>query len=368
MRMLRIAWMGLLILAAAGCAVTQQTRQSLSAYTQAMAQVEQSADMFLTDFSSGLKAQAELKRLDGAPAPPAPDYPATLRLPEDGSLSGSPAEQRVQQTRQALAVVHAYNDALVALAEGRPESEIRQDLLGLGGDLQTLATVAGATFPEFVPFAAIGAKIFHLAQNAANRKQLEQAVLEGREPVHVILQVFADQAPAMYELSAIGARQAQVKLQNDMRRVAAAMKGLVARSGPPVDVGMASRVASDQATLGEIGRKTGTLGAMPIPYAFTRGSPAYNAAADAQLQVFIQSLSMSAQKNDELIAKQNAYHDLMVQYVALLKRTDKSMSQLADSLTEPVDLRAELFMLLRTAFDLRDATAAFRNAQQTPRS
>jgi hypothetical protein len=111
MGFMRVAWAALLILSAMGCAVTPQTKQSLSSYTLAMAQVEQSADMFLTDFSNGLKVQAELSSLGGAATPPKPDYPHTLQLPDDGSTPPSPAEERVRQTRQALAVVHAYNQA-----------------------------------------------------------------------------------------------------------------------------------------------------------------------------------------------------------------------------------------------------------------
>jgi len=262
---MRIFWAGLLILSTAGCAATQQTRQSLSVYTQAMAQTEQSADMFITDFSDGLKVQAELKRVGivvGASL--APDYPAVLQLTDDGSTPPSPAQERVQQARKALNVVYSYNEALVALAEGRPASEIRQGPSGLGTELQTLASVAGLAFPPFAPFAAIGAKLFKLAQDAANRKQMEQAVLEGREPVRTILEVLARQTPEMYRLSVVGTKQAQESLGNEIRRTAFAMKALLVRSGAPVDASVASRVAADQALLDAIGRKTKTLGAMPI--------------------------------------------------------------------------------------------------------
>jgi len=361
MGFMRVAWAALLILSAMGCAVTPQTKQSLSSYTLAMAQVEQSADMFLTDFSNGLKVQAELSSLGGAATPPKPDYPHTLQLPDDGSTPPSPAEERVRQTRQALAVVHAYNQALVALAEGRPESEIRQGLLGLGAELQTLAGVAGVAFPPFAPFVGIGTQIIQLAQDAANRKQLEQAVLKGRDPVHEILKTLAQQAPAMYDLSVVGTLQAQDRLRDETRRTASAMKGLVARSSPPTDPGVTSRVAADQAVLDAIGRKTNTLAAMPVPYAYIAGRPTYDAATDRQTQIFIRSIVVSAQKYDELIAKQNAYHAMLLQYVELLKRTGEALDELARSLTAPVDLHAEVFNLLRTAFSLRDAMAAYRH-------
>ena len=212
-----------------------------------------------------------------------------------------------------------------------------------------------------MPFGAIGAKLLKLAQDAANRKQLEQAVLEGREPVRTILGVLAQQTPAMYRLSVVGTQQGQENLGDEIRRTAFAMKGLVARHGPPTDASVISRVAADQALLGAIGRKTNTLGAMPIPYAYTAGSPPYDAAADVQTQIFVRSISASAQKYAELIAKQNAYHAMLLQYVALLKRTGEALDQLARSLTAPVDLRSEVFGLLRTAFELRDAMAMFRH-------
>lgn len=362
MRFMRIAWAGVLILGLAGCAVTPQTRQSLSGYVQAMAQVEQSADMFLSDFSNGLRVQAELKRVGGAAAAVVvPEYPTVLKLPDDASEPRSAAEDEVQRTRQALAVVHAYNNALVALAEGRPESEIKQGLLGLGTELQTLASVAGAAFLPFAPFADIGAKLVKLAQDAANRKQLEQAVLEGGEPVRTILGVLAQQTPSMYRLSVVGTLQAQESLGDEIRRTAFAMKALVARHGPPTDTSVTSRAAADQALLNSIGRKTNTLGALPIPYAYTASSPPYDAAADLQTQIFIRSISTSAEKYAELIAKQNAYHAMLLQYVLLLKRTGVALDQLARSLTAPVDLRTEVYGLLQTAFGLRDAMSTFRH-------
>ena len=366
MGFMRISLVVLFIFGATGCAVTDQTRQSLSGYTQAMAQVEQSADMFLADFSNGLKVQAELKRVgSAATAPVVPEFPTEFKLPDDESAPRSEAEDKVQQARQALAVVHAYNNALVALAEGRPETEIQTSLVGLGAELQTLASVAGIAIAPFAPFAAIGTKLVKLAQDAANRAQLEQAVLQGREPVHTILKVLAQQTPSMYRLSIVGTKQAQQSLSEEIIRTAFAMKGLVTRYGPPTNASVTSRAAVDQALLGEIGRNTKTRDAMPIPYAYTTGSPTYDAAADAQSQIFIRSISASAQKYAELIAKQNAYHGMLLQYVALLKRSREAMDQLARGLNAPVDLRTEVFGLLRTAFDLRDAMAMYRHPPVT---
>ena len=105
-----------------GCAVTQETRQSLAGYVQAMEHVDQSANMFLTDFSDGRKVARELARIAGAgPAPAAPAYPTKLELPGDPNDPQSADEKALYSTRQALAVVRQYNNALVALAEAAHE-------------------------------------------------------------------------------------------------------------------------------------------------------------------------------------------------------------------------------------------------------
>ncbi len=187
-----------------GCAVTQETRQSLAGYVQAMEQVDQSANMFLTDFSNGRKVARELARIAGAgPAPAAPEYQNKFVLPGDPNDPQTDDEKALYSTRQALAVVRQYNSVLVALAEGRSEQEIRTGTEQLGGALESLASIAGASLPGLGLVAAVGPQILKLAQDAANRQQLEEAVKKGRAPVGEILKVLEAQTPVMYEANSL---------------------------------------------------------------------------------------------------------------------------------------------------------------------
>jgi hypothetical protein len=358
-----------LLLLVAGCAISTESRQALAGYVEAMSQVEQSANVFLSDFSNAQKVQEELQRVAGGSLRPVPpEYPAELMLAGIAGVPQTEADRHVWATRQALAVVRAYNEALVALAEGRSETEIRQSATELGGQLQTLATLAGATLPGLGLAAAIGPALIKQAQDAANLQQLTQAVLAGREPVRAILDDLEKQTPAMYRLSVVGTSQGQTKLRDDLRRAAAVLKATAGIYGPPTEPELASKMAAIQAQVGDIGQKTRTLAAMPIPLPYANGRRAYDTAAHAQTQVLIQSMATTAEKYAELIAKQNAYHSVLEKYVVLLRQTQSSLDLLAQALSRPVDLRAAASRLLGVAFNLRDAMTAYRNSPATTTS
>ncbi len=351
----------------AGCAVTRETRQSLAGYVQAMDQVELSANLFLTDFSNGLKAQEDFKRGAGSgEVPVRVEYPSEFVPPGDLGVLQTEPEKAVARTRQALVVIRQYNDALVALAEGHSEQEVRARVVEFGGALGKLASIVGSSIPGLGEFTALGPQIIKLAQDAANREQFIQAVNAGRKPVGDILMDLEDQTPAMYRVSLVGTKQGQTKVQNDIRRAASTLKALIARHGPPIDADLARKVAALQAELGDIGKRTQTLGAMPIPFPYTNGRPPFDTTAHAETEIFVQALRASAQQYAELVARQSAYYDLLNKYVAMLRQTRSSLDLMAASLAKPVDLRATIDGLFKAVFELRDGIAAYRNPSLTP--
>lgn len=347
---------------AGGCAVTQETRQSLAGYVQAMDQVEQSADVFVTDFSNGLRVQDELKRVAGTSTPARPPlYPATLVLPPAANAPLNETDSALAATRQALLVVHEYNAGLVALAEGHSEQEIRQRATALGTALKPLAELAKLSIPGFSQLAGVGSTILKLVQDASNRQQLQQAIEKGRPAVAIILEELEKQTPEFYRLSVQTTSQSESSLKGDIRRTAETLGDMITRRGPPTGADMLTAVTDVQVQLTEIGQRTGTRPAMPIPFPFAGGLPPYDATADAEAKVFVKSLRSSADRYVELIAKQNAYYQLMTKYVSALRQTRRSLDLVADSLNRPVNLGEEVKRLLKVAFDLRDAMALYRN-------
>lgn len=350
------------LLLTGGCAVTPETRQSLAGYVQAMGEVERSANLFVSDFANAVKVQDELKRVAGAaPAAPQPEeYPTEFKLPARAAVPQTPEEKAVAATRQALAVVHQYNDALVALAEGHSEQEVRRRTSAFGDALQSLIPLADA-LPGLSAITGIAAKVITLAQSAANKQQMTEAVAQGREPVNNILSVLEEQTPSLYRVSVTATKQAQDTPKDNIRRASYALETMLAQRGPPTDGNVAMKWTAAQAQLAEIGVRTHTTRAMPSTQPFTIGRPAYDDAADAETQIFVQSMDMHARRYVELVAKQKAYYELMVKYVAMLREARQGLNLVAEGLNRPVDLRAEVARLLHVAFDLRDSVSAYRH-------
>lgn len=350
------------VFALAGCAVTPETRQSLAGYVQAMDQVEASATTLLAGFSTELEAQEASARAGGAAAPAAaPEYPASFVPPGDPAAPLTEPAKAVARTRLALEVVREYNRALVALAEGQSDAEVRAHVVEFGGALGNLAALVGTAIPGLGAVTALGPQIVKLAQDAANREQLIRTVEAGRQPVAEILLDLEAQTQAMYRLSVVATRQAQTAVQNDMRRTAATLKALIARHGAPVDAEAGRKAALLQAALAEIGQRTQTLAALPVPFAYGSGRPPFDAAAAAEAEVFVQALRASAQQYAALVARQNAYYELLGKYVALLRQTQAALDLVAASLARPVDLGVTVDRLFKTVFALRDGLAAYRH-------
>ena len=170
---------------------------------------------------------------------------------------------------------------------------------------------------------------------------------DGREPVGLILAALEAQTSSLYRLSVVATKQGQDKFQSDIRRVAEVLKKLLAAAGPPTATELVAKVAALQVQLDEIGAQTRTRGAMPIPFVFGPGKPAYDALAHAQAEVFVQAIRASADKYAELVARQNAYYELLKKYVATLRQTARALEFMEASLARPVDLRAEANQLLK---------------------
>ena len=361
LRRAAIALLTCLSVLAGGCAVTQQTRQSLASYVQASDQIQLTANELLTDYSNRSKAQLDRKRLSAVPVQAAQEYPDKFYPQGDPKLVLTAEEKSVAQTRQALAVIREYNDMLVALAEGRSDREVREQTEAFGGALQSLVSIVGATIPGLAAFTQIGPTIIKLAQDAANREQLIQAVSQGRGPVDSILKHLELQTEPFYDLAVQGTQQAQIAAREAIQRAAAALAALSALHSPPLDPTIATKMAGLQAQVGDVARQSRTENAVKIPFPFVAGKPAADAEFYAQAEIIVQAMRTSAQKYAELVAAQNAYYDVMSKYVAALRQTRKGFDLLAASLTAPVDLRAEFNRLLKVAFELRDAVAVYRN-------
>jgi hypothetical protein len=353
-----------MVIICTGCAVTPETKQSLATYVQASHEVEEATKLFHADFADSVKLKTELDSVVNGPPPvkPEEDFPSEFKPPSAVPAVLTPAEKALASSRQALAVIREYNEALVALAEGRSKDEIKSQIKQFGESISTVAKLAGFAAPGIGQFAAIGAKVIQLAQDAENLQQLKEAVANGRGPVEEILAVFEAQTESLYRDSVTSAKPAQIEVRKEIARTARPIGTFLNRYSPPTDSILFNEVAGFQQEVVLIGERTRTIKAMPTPFPFDTTKPSYDQEAHSEMKVFMASLRISDAKYKAVVARQNAYYDLMERYVEALHQMRDALEALHRSLTAPVDLSTHVNGLLKSAFQLRDAMREFRNS------
>ena len=364
----RSLWLTVVALWVSGCAITPEAKRSLAAYVQASTEVEQAAHLFLTDFVNPARIELELNRIANGSVPVEPDeeYPSEFVPVTKADAPLTKFEQALADSRQALGVIREYNEALVALAEGRPISEIKGQIQELGGLISAFASLGGFAVPGIEQFAAIGTNIIKLAQDSHDLERLKTAVAKGQAPVEKILDVFKGQTESIYRLSVVKAQTSQVDLRKAMARIAASMKSLLKRYSPPSrDATSFAKVTDFQLEVVLIGERTRTAKAMPNPFPFDDAQPAYDQEAHTNLKVLMSVLRANDAKYGEIVAKQNAYFELMEKYVATLGEMRNALALVQQSLEAPVDLRGQISRLFHSAFELRDAMSELRHPPQS---
>ena len=363
---LRWLWLTVLALSISGCAITPKGKQSLTAYVQASNEVVLAANRFLTDFADGAYIASELDRIANGPAPTGPEEEYPSEFVPIGKTDVVPTEfdQALASSRQALGAIREYNEALVALAEGRPVSQVKGEIVELGDSISALASLAGFAAPGIEQFASIGVIIIKLAQDAQYLEQLKSAVAQGRDPVDEILAVFEGQTESIYRLSVASAQTAQHDVRKMIARISVLMKSLLKRYYAPTDTTLFVEVTDFQLEVVLIGKRTQTIKAMPNLLQFDGEQFVYDQEAHNEMKVFMSILRENEAKYVEIAAKQNAYYDLMEKYVATLSEMRIALALVQQSLEAPVDLRGQVFRLLDSAFELRDAMSKFRRPSQ----
>ena len=210
-----LAILSITFLVTACAPISPQTRQSLAAYTVAMQQVEDATDKFLVDFASAddLKVSIEESLAGDAPN----SYPASFDPQLLSDVSAAGVSDDIQKRRKALAMVSAYNDALVALAEGQPESVIKSRLDAFGGGVQsvlgTVGITAGAGFSAVIAGAS---KIATMVQNGLNAQQFAEAIETGKPIVEAILSQLESDTKQYYTASIVVTENARDPISEEM--------------------------------------------------------------------------------------------------------------------------------------------------------
>ncbi|MBT6274540.1 MAG: hypothetical protein HOI95_10450 [Chromatiales bacterium] len=350
-----------------GCGVTEATRQTLASYSAAMEEVDQAANTFLSDFEDRVKAQEELKRVEANKDNPPPAFPSTFEPPPTTVVK--PTEEfdvALLSSKHGLQVIREYNHALVALAEGQSIGQVKTRLGRLGSSIKSMGAVLGVAVPAFTPFLGGGSTILKLVEDAQNRQQLIGALRQGRGSVDTILSTLEKQTPSVYQVSVVDTNRKRDALLFDSRHAGEVLANLMKSRSAPTDAALNQQtVALNEelrAALREMGLSDRVVNVrLPNPWPFTAGAPVYGAADNAKVKVFAGVIRTNRDDYKTLIARQNAYYDLLEKYVGSLRSTRSALTAAEESVHAPLDLRAKIAEVLGVASTLRTALAQFKN-------
>lgn len=345
-----------------GCAITPETKQSLIAYTIAMQQVQVATNKFLIDFSSAEDLRKRLKQTLAGDV--ANTYPATYdpRLRSDTPIAGVEAD--IQARRSALAALAAYNDALVALAEGQSESTVSAHLQSFGGGIEKVLNTIGITATSSLAAALpLASRLMTLIQDGLNKEKFTEALNLGQPIVEAILAQLESDTTQYYEASVVLTERERASVKSEMKEAVESIRQLAGQNNTPAETNLQNEVRGIERSLRSIGIRTQTLVLMPESLLFEAGKPGFNKQALGRMRTSMKAIESIAARDAEIVAKQNAYYDLMDAYVAMLRQTNASLLIVQASLNRPGNFNSQAGRLLDAAVNLRDAFGEYRAAR-----
>ncbi len=358
----RVLALAIVSLFFAACGVTQETRQSLTAYTIAMQQVEAATDGFLVDYASAEELRAQIEASAAADVPNS--YPVTFDPQQQTAVTARGVSEDIQQRRIALARISAYNDALIALAEGQPESVVRTNLESFGGGIESVLNTVGITadggFAAIIPIAS---QLASMIQEGLNAQQFERAIRLGKPIVEAILLQLEADTVEYYRVSIVVTERQRDPIRREMRSAMQLVSDIAAESSAPTDVAIKNRVRVIENRLMSANTRTDTLQFVPEGLPFNAARPELNEAALDRLENATLAVEAVEAKDSEIVAKQNAYYELLSTYVLTLRQVKLSLSAVQQSLDSPRNFNVQANVLLDAALRLRDAFAEYEAAR-----
>lgn len=348
-----LAIVSLLLAACAGDPPLQELRVYDNAFGQARSAGEDVLDQAETALA--VKADRE-EKLGGGSDSLFPDSfdPETVTLDPDADV---PSAIRVR--RLALRTIAEYNEALLALAEGRTLAQVQSRVESLGQTVQKLLPLvglAGGPLPGLVISGLQSA--IAAAEEAREREAVEDAILEGHDEVAGIIDALIADTPDLYTLLRSRWQFQLDDADKEMGDVWRSMESLARAhraASSPADV--KQLVAVEQRAERAFASTTppsqvANLPQLTLAPAAQGGAP-FDAATIGELQNQAGRLEAAASRYASGVEAINLAHDAMRQYVLLLRRARQSLDDLKAAVAAPPDANAVLMRVVESGVELR---------------
>lgn len=286
-------------------------------------------------------------------------YPESFD-PESASLDAEMAAPDVIRVRYlALQTIADYNEALLALAEGRKLGQVQGRVAALGQTVEALLPLIGLAGGP-LPGLAIGGlqSAITAAETARERVAVERAILAAHPDVDGIIAALIADTPDLYallrtrrelELDAIDREMGDI--WRSMTRLASAHRTAAGPSEVKAIVEIEHRARRAFATATPPSQ-IASLPDFTLAPASQGGAP-LDAATIRELDSEAARLEAAAARYTEGVQAIRLAHETMKQYVLLLRRARQAMHDLKSAVTAPPDADAVLMRIVESGIELR---------------
>lgn len=298
-----------------------------------------------------LKNQREDALRNSTPNPAALPYATEFKPREFLAKSGTVDDMEVRRT--AFVALTDYADALTALAEGRPEADVKSRMTALGGSLKVfaeLADVAKSAVPLVGPIIGLATTAVEAAQNAQSQAQFRSALEKGEKAVTGILDFLVEDTKYYY-----GARFALVE-----------RKSVLLGSGINADVEQVIAIVGDfsasdddeilpsmQETVDEALKVIRSSAEVDLSALTNAAASPLSNTAQSQLVTLKTQIEQKRGVYTALVVSLNTYETALQSYVTMLDRTKSGFIALRAALDRPLSVEHSFEGILRMAFDVR---------------
>ena len=286
-------------------------------------------------------------------------YPQSFD-PESVSLDPEAAVPDVIRVRYlALRTIADYNDALLALAEGRTLEQVQGQVAALGQTVEALLPLIGIAGGP-LPGLALGGlqSAIAAAETARERAAVEHAILAAHADVDGIIAALIADTPDLYELlrtrrelelDAIDREMGDT--WRSMTRLASAHRAATAPSEIKEIVETEQRARRAFASATPSSQIAG-LPDLTLAPASQGGAP-LDAATIRELDSGAARLEAAAARYMEGVQAIRLAHEAMKQYVLLLRRARQAMHDLKSAVAAPPGANVVLARIVDSGIELR---------------
>lgn len=316
-----------------GSGCTSIPQRELTAYRQAFSETRIQSENVLADYAAARQMKtnrfsaAMQKRAGAISAAP---LSANLGLAQLNARSGETVETDITIRLRAWDILDRYNEALLALASGAKPAEVQVAVNGLLEAIQNFPIKEVSKMAaDAAPYAAIAADLFEMIQKEVEARRFRNAVLKAAPFVHSFVDILFKDAELFHRYRMALLDEEFDEKQNEMNGLVDRFRDLVSSHNweQPREVNAVIKevngnaiVAAGVQTFAPVNE---TAGAGPFPSADQQRSELLD------LKSIATALQFEADKARDVALSQKNYHEMMLQYAAVLRAFEAKITEFA---------------------------------------